>query len=108
MPTKLTSPKDISPGDYYEDCSYHPCLCTEVDISDGGRDAVISGVSLVDGTFPRGCSFIGCWPRKLSFEEAMRWKFLGPPDVELPQDKQWWALYPCAPSFLGTSPEDKV
>src|SRR5688572_5289037 len=86
MPTKLTSPKDLAPGDYYEDCSYHPCLCMEVDICDEGRDAMISGVSLVDGTFPRGCSFVGCWPRKLSFEEAMRWKFLGPPDVELPPD----------------------
>ena len=107
MPVELTSPKDISPGDYYESCFYHPCVCTEVDISDEGREAVISGVSLVDGHFPCSCSFIGCRPRKLSFEEAMRWKFFGPPDAELPLEEQWWTLYPCAPSFLEDSERQK-
>jgi len=67
MPTKLKLPSDIVPGDYYEDCSGHPCLCTDVDVSDDGRDAEISGVSLVDGTFPRSCTLIGCWPRRMSF-----------------------------------------
>jgi hypothetical protein len=109
MPTKLTSPKDLAPGDYYEDCFYHPCLCTDVDVSDGGRDAEISGVSLVDGTFPHSCCFRGCSPRRLTFEEAMRWKFFGPADVDLPTDKQWWdSSYEFPPSFLRRPPEGRV
>jgi hypothetical protein len=28
--------------------------------------------------------------RKLTFEEAMTWKFYGPSGVEIERDRQWW------------------
>jgi hypothetical protein len=30
MPTDVLSESDIRPGDFYEDCFYHPCLCIRV------------------------------------------------------------------------------
>ena len=80
----------ISPGDYYEDCSYHPCLCISVDEDSDG----ISGISLVDGSYPRCCSIEHCDVRKLTLAEVVLWKHHGPqrmgePWTPLP-DKQWW------------------
>ena len=100
MPTQVTLPKDLAPGDYYEDCFYHPCLCTEVAFS--GGDMAISGVSLVDGSYPRGCSVPGCEVRKLTLHEALVWKFYGPADRELADKDRWWlpAIQTCAPSWL--------
>jgi hypothetical protein len=89
MPTSVDSAADLSPGDFYEDCHYHPCLCTEV-LVDG--DISISGISLVNGSHPRGCSIPGCDVRKLSLEEALHWRFHGPSDATLPVEKQWWRL----------------
>lgn len=48
----------FKPGDYYEDCAYHPCLCIAVD-GQGG----ISGISLVDGSSPRCCDIAQCGVR---------------------------------------------
>lgn len=45
----------IAVGDIYEDCAYHPCLCTNVH-SDGS----ISGISLIDATSPRTCDLANC------------------------------------------------
>lgn len=79
----------IKLGDIYEDCSFHPCLCVEVD-GQGG----ISGISLVDGSFPRSCELQYCGVRKLTLEEALVWKNKGPQNLEEPwiplPDKQWW------------------
>jgi hypothetical protein len=79
----------FKPGDYYEDCWFHPCLCTEVD-EDGG----ISGVSLIDGSSPRSCDIVRCGVRKLTLDEAMLWKKKGPQRLAEPwsplPDKQWW------------------
>ena len=41
-----TSPDDIKPGDIYEDCTYHPVLCTW---RDGDE---VAGISLIDGSRP--------------------------------------------------------
>jgi hypothetical protein len=100
MPLQVTSPKDLAPGDYYEDCCYHPCLCTEITAT--ADDIQISGISLVDGSNPRGCGVPGCDVRKLTFEEALRWKFYGPADHELAEKDRWWlpALQTYAPSWL--------
>ena len=77
MPIPVTKPDDLRPGDFYEDCAFHPCLCTEVDLSAG--DIAISGISLVDGSYPRGCSIPGCDVRKLTLEEALQWRLFGAP-----------------------------
>lgn len=55
----------ILPGDIYEDCDYHPVLCTEVDGDD------IAGISLIDGTMPRSCSLSHCAVQRMSLEEAI-------------------------------------
>lgn len=46
---------DIQPGMIYEDCSFHPVLCTQVNTDDS-----VSGISLIDGSFPRTCSLTQC------------------------------------------------
>ncbi len=84
MPVDVTTIGDLEPGDFYEDCGYHPCLCIRV------SDEEIAGVSLVDGSYPRACDIRHCGVRKLTFEEAMRWKFWGPLDKEVPYERQWW------------------
>jgi len=76
--------EDIKAGDYYEDCAYHPCLCIRVD------DDEVSGISLIDGLYPRSCSVFGCAIRKLSRKESQEWKFHGPSDIELEKEHQWW------------------
>lgn len=55
-------------GDIYEDCSYHPVRCTEINYE--GDD--ISGVSLLDGSGPRSCSLTHCGIRKLTRQEAAK------------------------------------
>ena len=54
-------------GDIYEDCAYHPVLCTYVDY----ENDVIEGISLVDGSQPRGCSLVHCGVRRLSVAEVL-------------------------------------
>lgn len=95
MPTYVDSAADLKPGDFYEDCAYHPCLCIQVSVEEGW----IAGVSLVDGSYPRGCSIPGCGVRKLTFEEAMHWKFYGPTDAEVDDERKWvchddWQYWP--------------
>lgn len=48
-------PAAIRPGMIYEDCAFHPCLCTAVH-SDGS----ISGISLIDASSPRCCDPAHC------------------------------------------------
>jgi hypothetical protein len=85
MPEALTITTSLDVGDYYEDCAYHPCLCIE----SNREDDMICGVSLVDGSYPRCCSFVHCGVRKLSLQEALHWKFFGSPDVELQGKGDW-------------------
>jgi hypothetical protein len=53
---------DLAVGDIYEDCACHPVLCTAVDYENDD----ISGISLVDGSYPRSCSLRHCGVRKLT------------------------------------------
>jgi hypothetical protein len=55
---------DIAPGDIYEDCSYHPVLCTS---RDGDE---VQGISLIDGSRPRACSLTHCGVVKLEIAEV--------------------------------------
>ena len=85
MPTDVLALGDLKPGDLYEDCSYHPCLCVAVADSDEVR-----GISLVDGSYPRSCSISRCGVRRLSVEEARQWKQFGPQGIELEPEDRWW------------------
>jgi len=75
---------EIKVGEYYEDCSYHPCVCIRVDGDE------LFGISLVDGSAGRCCSIINCGVVKLSLKEACELRFYGPKDVEIPENERWW------------------
>lgn len=92
MPTPINSETDIEPGEIYEDTSYHPCLCL------GVREDTVWGVSLVDGSYPRSASIRMSAPRKLTLEEAWRWKLHGPADEELGLQFRWWEQGHCPPT----------
>ncbi|MET7943358.1 hypothetical protein [Streptomyces sp. NPDC005302] len=62
------NPNGIQVGDIYEDCSFHPVLCTAVDEVAG---IVLSGVSLIDGSFPRSCDALHCGPIRIRVEDVM-------------------------------------
>jgi hypothetical protein len=58
---------DSRVGAVYEDCAFHPVLCTHVsDMNDE-----IQGISLVDGSEPRACSLSHCHPEPLSHSQAI-------------------------------------
>ncbi|MEV4128063.1 hypothetical protein [Nocardia sp. NPDC049707] len=59
-------PGEIGPGDIYEDCHFHPVLCTH--INDGDE---IGGISLIDATSPRACSLSHCAVIKLSIDDVI-------------------------------------
>jgi hypothetical protein len=88
MPIPIQDAGELRPGDFYEDCAYHPCHCTSIDTE------CVEGISLVDGSFPRQCSVPQCGVRKLTFEEAIQWRFHGPPDVppeiEMTDTQKYW------------------
>jgi hypothetical protein len=44
----------IGVGDIFEDCAFHPVLCLGADYQQND----LWGISLIDGTYPRSCSFI--------------------------------------------------
>ena len=87
MPQPVSQPVELAPGDLFEDCRYHPCLCIE----GGGADdpGGVWGISLVDGT-PCGCDIRHCGLRKLTVEEVVYWKHHGPRDVDLGAEDRWW------------------
>jgi hypothetical protein len=82
------TPPKYRPGDLYEDCSYHPCLCL------GSADGAVWGISLVDGSYPRSCDIGPCGIRKLTLEEAWLIRRAGPRDAgvrrRISKDKRWW------------------
>jgi len=84
MPQEVRSAAELHPGDIYEDCAYHPCLCVRVE------DDNVEGISLIDGSFPRSCSIAHCGVRRLTAEEAWEWRLTGPADVELEPQHRWW------------------
>ncbi len=83
--------KVVKPGQYYEDCSLHPCLCVRVDGDE------VSGISLIDGSYPRSCSLNHCGVIGLTFEQAMDRKFYGPPHPDdascIPKEHRWWVMW---------------
>ncbi|AWZ10783.1 hypothetical protein DRB96_39795 [Streptomyces sp. ICC1] len=58
-------------GDVYEDCFFHPVLCTDIEENAG---LVLSGVSLIDGTHPRSCDALYCEPVRIPVESVMEIK----------------------------------
>lgn len=74
MPEAIHGTDSIKPGEIYEDTFCHPCLCLGVDVEGG----CAWGVSLIDGSYPRTCDLFMSGIRKLTPEEAWRWKELGP------------------------------
>lgn len=59
-------------GDIYLDGFGHPTLCTVLTVEDD--DICLEGISLYDGTYPRGCSVMHSAPDKISIEEAWKMK----------------------------------
>ncbi len=78
----------IQPGQIYEDCAYHPCLCLGTD------EGEVWGISLIDGSQPRSCDLRMCGVRILTLEEAWEIKKNGPADPEArdeyPTADRWW------------------
>lgn len=97
MPIPVKTSADLKPGDFYEDCAYHPCLCIKVDEDE------VSGISLVDGSTGRGCTIGHCGIRRLTVDEALDWKFFGPTDAEVrdrvEKSARWWEQF--SPQELG-------
>ncbi|WP_371616722.1 hypothetical protein [Streptomyces sp. NBC_00454] len=62
------NPAGIRVGDIYEDCSFHPVLCTDIEDNCG---LVLSGVSLIDGTHPRSCDARYCEPVLIRAQDVM-------------------------------------
>ena len=87
MPQPVGHPGDLTPGDLFEDCRFHPCLCIEV--GDENDPAAVWGISLVDGS-ASGCDVRHCGLRKLTLDEAVQWKHGGPSDRELEGKNRWW------------------
>ena len=74
--------KRIHVGDIYIDCADHPCIATE---SSKANDE-LAGISLINGTGPRLCSFRNCSPVKMKIPLAMwfrnNWDVLNEPNVK--------------------------
>lgn len=81
---------NLAIGDIYEDSAYHPVLCTAVDYENDD----ISGISLIDGSYPRSCSLRHSGVRKLTVEEAWEIRREGPTESGLreriPTERRWW------------------
>jgi hypothetical protein len=88
MPIPVKNADELQPGDFYEDCAYHPCLC----ISSGM--GMVDGISLVDGSFPSNFGVPQCQVRKLTAEEAITWRLFGPPDIPpelgMTDEQKYW------------------
>ena len=85
MPLAVNKPGELAVGQFFESCSFHPCLCCEVD----SAGVQIEGISLIDGKI-HYCNIRHCGLRLLSTEEAIQWKLNGPADKSLAPERQWW------------------
>ena len=65
---------DITPGDFYEDCSGQPRVCV---LADPGSDE-LSGISLITGQVG-DCSFENCGPVPLTASRAIEIALTWPP-----------------------------
>jgi hypothetical protein len=84
VPVRINQPGSLQVGQFFENCSFHPCVCSSVDEA----GVQVEGVSLVNGGI--GCCNVQhCGLRLLRPDEAVQWRISGPPDVELSQGK-WW------------------
>lgn len=61
-------------GDIYLDGAYHPTICLRIDINNERKDIGLEGISLLDGSYPRGCSVMHSAPEKITCEEAWHMK----------------------------------
>lgn len=86
MPIPITrqNADELQPGDIYEDTFYHPCLCLSVQYLEA------TGISLVDGSYPRAADIGISNVRKLTLEEALHWKMHGPRDATVSPKNRWW------------------
>jgi hypothetical protein len=88
MPIAVSTADELRPGDFYEDCAYHPCVCIATEMG------VVQGISLVDGSFPRECGVPQCGVRKLTLDEAIAWRLFGPSDLpaesEMTDAQKYW------------------
>jgi hypothetical protein len=85
MAEPINSIGKLKIGDYFESCSFHPCICIGIDDSDRN----IEGISLVDGHI-QSCSVIHCGVRRITLEEAIIWKLYGPKETDVEIEKPWW------------------
>ncbi len=53
-------------GLIYEDCAFHPVLCTYVSY----EEDELQGISLIDASTPRSCSLQHCGPVPLTVTDA--------------------------------------
>jgi hypothetical protein len=76
---------EIKVGDLYEDCGYHPVLCTHVDEDDDG----LTGISLIDAG-SRSCSANFCGVVPLTIEQVLeaRSDFEGYMSRRIAEDKR--------------------
>lgn len=65
----LIAEREIRPGDFYEDCRYHPMVCV-----DNYRGDDLRGVSLITGMGPSSCSMFHCGVVKMTEKEALERK----------------------------------
>lgn len=56
----------IEPGVIYEDCAYHPVLCTHAST----EDDELEGISLIDGAV-RACSMFHCGAEVLTLRQVL-------------------------------------
>jgi len=66
----IMSKQRIKPGDFFLDCFDNPCICTRASYVDD----TIEGISLIDGSAPRGCSPRHCVVDRISMTKAFQMK----------------------------------
>lgn len=59
----------IEVGAIYEDCAFHPVLCTYSSL----EDDEVRGISLIDGGV-RSCSILHCGPQPLTLDAVLEIK----------------------------------
>ena len=64
--SNTAQPPHLNPGDFYEDCRYHPMVC--VTLGDDGDELI--GISLITGDVG-SCSLNHCGVVKLTAREAI-------------------------------------
>jgi hypothetical protein len=88
LDVRFSMSTSFKPGDIYEDCGFHPCLCVTA------TESEVSGISLIDGSQPRSCDIGACGIRHLTIQEAWDIKLNGPKDPQARKsvaiERRWW------------------